>query len=277
MNLDQHCRDYEARFDEHWPRLVDELNADGPDAFWLIRHASYLFRTGGVRWGVDLTLRTDALKNFTQARAAQDLSSLAFILTTHFHSDHFDARFCRQLSGNDTLWIVPDFAPEEAKAVIRESHANVRFVARGDELNVAGHTIRVLPGHHYDDGGTNGIDAYSYAVKTPAQTLCCPGDARDFRTCMTVDCPNADAFFAHVWLGRTRAHLPLEETFLEPYCDYVARAQARHVYLAHLNNYSRPAEEMWSESHALAVAEGIRARQPDVQITIPRLGCAQPL
>lgn len=277
MNLDQHCRDYEKRFSEHWPRMICELNADGPDAFWLIRHASYLFRTGGVRWGMDLTLRTDALMDFTQSRAAQDLSSLRFILTTHFHSDHFDARFCAQLSGSDTLWIVPDFAPEEKKAAILAAHKNVRLITLGDEMTIAGHTITVLPGHHYDDGGTDGIAAYSYAVKTPTQTLFCPGDVRDFRTCMDVDCPHADVLLGHVWLGRTRAQLPYEETFLNPYCDYLARANAGHIYLAHLNNYSRPAEEMWDEHHALAVAEGLKQRRPDTPVTIPRLGCMQAL
>lgn len=277
MTFEQHCLDYEARFSDHWPRLIAEFNAEGSDAFWLIRHASYLFRTGGVRWGVDLTLRTKELKDFTRPRAAQDLSSLAFHLTTHFHSDHFDADFCRQLGGNDTIWIVPDFTPEEAKSVILQSHKNVRFVKAGDVLNLAGHTITVLPGHHYDDGGTTGIAAYSYSVKTPTQLLFFPGDVRDFRTCMTVDCPNADAFFGHVWLGRTRAHLPLEETFLEPYCDYLARAQAKRIYLAHLFNLSRPVTERWDDHHALAVMDGLKKRCPDAHVSLPLLGVMQPI
>ena len=275
MTLDQHCRDYEARFCEHWQRIIRELNAEGPDAFWLIRHASYLFRTGGVRWGIDPSLRTDEFKTLVQSHAAQDLSSLSFMLTTHFHSDHFDPAFCKLLGGTDTLWIVPDFAPEKAREVLLAAHKNVRFVTLGEELDIAGHHITVLPGHHYDDGGSTGIAAYAYAVKTPTQTLFFPGDVRDFRTCMTVDCPNADVFFAHVWLGRTRALLPLEETFLEPYCDYLARAGAKRVSLAHLNNYTRPADELWADHHAIAVVEGFKKRCPDTPVFIPPIGVMQ--
>lgn len=278
MKLKEHCRAYETDFTQVWPRMIGQFTSDGADAFWLIAHASYLFRTSGIRWGVDLRLRTDAMMDFTQSRAAQDLSSLAFIMITHFHSDHFNLRFSLQLSGFSGLYIVPDFAPDELKSIIIASHENVRFVHEGDELTVAGHRIRVLPGHHYDDGcKTKGIASYSYRVDTPEKVLYFPGDVRDFRTCTTVDCSNADALFGHVWLGRSKALLPISETFLESYCDYLARFQAKHVYLCHLYNFSREDSEMWGEAHALAVAEGLKARQASIKVAIPRLGEAQAL
>lgn len=274
----QTARDFEERFAVHWPRVLQEWAEDGVDAFWLIAHASYLLRTDGVRWGVDPTLRTPQQMDFMQEHAARDLAPLSFVLVTHFHGDHFDPRFCEQLSGISALWIVPDFVSDAHRALITAAHQNVRFVSAGDELSVKGHTIRVLSGHHYDDGGAKGVPACAYAVRTPSgKLLSFPGDVRDFRTCASVDCPQPDALFGHVWLGRGRGQLPYAETFLAPYCDYLARAQARHVYLAHLNDFGRPASEMWDEAHALAVAEGLRMRQPGVQITIPRLGCMQAL
>lgn len=278
MTLEQHCRDFVEHFPARWAQLIEDFRADGPDAFGLFSHASYLFRTSGVRWGMDLSVVPHPRAELIADRAAQDLAPLAFTLITHFHSDHFNPRLCACLAGDETLWIVPDFAPESARAVIEAAHANVRYVTCGDVLSVAGYRILVLPGHHYDDGGTTGTASYTYAVETPGgKKLYFPGDTRDFRTYMTVDYPHADAMFAHVWLGRTLALAPLDETFLDAYCDYLARAQAKHVYLAHLYNFARETAEMWGEPHARAIAERLRALDPAVCTHIPRIGVLQTL
>lgn len=263
------CCIYEAEFEKIWPHIMREWNEDGEDAFWLIAHASYLFRTGSARWGVDLTLRTNAMLDCIQSH---DLSSLSFVLTTHFHGDHFSPRFCEQLAQNDTVWVLPDFMPETLRENALRNGIKAVFVHEGDEISLAGNLIRVLPGHHYDDGGTYGVPSYAYAVKTADKLLYFPGDVRDYRAHRTSDCTGADALFAHVWLGRGRAELPLEDTFLIPYCDFLANAQARNVYFAHLNDYSRNPAERWTERHAQAVAKELHMRQPDVHTVIPRIG-----
>lgn len=277
MNLEACCRAYEARFAQAWPRLIREWQAEGADAFWLISHASYLFRTANVRWGVDLTLRTGAMLEEIAPRCAADLAPLFFVLTTHFHGDHFSPRLCEQLAGNDTRWILPDFMPPELREKALQAGVRTQFVRVGETLSLDGCRICVLSGHHYDDGGEHGVPACAYAVQTQERLLFFPGDVRDYRARPQPECVGADALFAHVWLGRSRAALPLSETFLENYCDYLAKAQAKDVYFTHLNDYSRKPEEVWTQRHAMAAARGLRARQPGVRTAIPVIGREQRL
>ena len=272
MTHEEHCRAYEAEFPEKWQALTESFNKEGEDAFWQIRHASYIFRTGGVRWGIDLTLRTDALMDFTDGRAGRDLGKLAFVLTSHFHSDHFNARFCRQLDMPDTVWVVPDFANEEQRNVITGAHEHVIFVHAGDKLNIAGMQINVLPGHHFDDGGTTGIESYTYSVDTGKKLIYFPGDVRDYRTKVTADVNKPDLLFAHVWLGRSRALLTENSEFLDPYCRYIAGIGAKRVMLTHLYNFTRPDIEMWGDSHAESVINGLKQLGCASEAQIPYLG-----
>lgn len=117
----------------------------------------------------------------------------------------------------------------------------------------------------------------AYTVETNGKVLFFPGDVRDYRVCPQTDCVGADALFAHVWLGRGRAQLPIERTFIESYCDYLAGARAKTVYFTHLNDYTRQPEERWTERHALAACRGLRARQNGVRMQIPRIGEKQML
>ena len=272
MTHEEHCRAYEAGFPEKWQALTAAFNAEGEDAFWQIRHASYLFRTQGVRWCVDPTLRTDALMDYTEGRAGKDLQKLSFVLTSHFHSDHFNARFCRQLDMPDTIWIVPDFANKEQRDLICDCHSHVVFVHAGDKLTINGMEISVLPGHHFDDGGTTGIASYTYSVNTGKWLIYFPGDVRDYRTKPVSDVAAPDLVFAHVWLGRSRALLTENHEFLDPYCRYIAGMNAKRVMLAHLYNFTRPDNEMWGDSHAESVINGLKEIGCASETLIPYLG-----
>ncbi len=276
MTVEERCRKYSEDPAESWARLMREYRAEGEDAFALFSHASYLFRSHGVRFGVDACLPGGVLPEEIAVRAAEDLSSLSFLLVTHFHGDHFSPAFCEALGGNETLWVVPDFAPEKSRMLIEKNHRNVRFVCAGDVVDIDGHRIIVLPGHHYDDGGSYGVDSYGYAVETPERSLYFPGDVRDFKNCRVIDYPNADVLFAHVWLGRNDALLPYSETLFEDYCAFLIRAHAKKIYFTHLYDFTRKATQLWTERHAAALAKKVKEAYR-VMTEIPCFGTLYPL
>jgi hypothetical protein len=81
-----------------------------------------------------------------------------------------------------------------------------------------------------------------------------------------------DCLFAHVWLGLGNSrNLPCEP-YLGQFGDFVLAFRPRRVFLAHLYEIGRTVEEMWTYTHAGLAMDALLARDPGLDVVIPRLG-----
>src|SRR5512140_1373923 len=82
-----------------WRGMVDAwaASASEPRA-WLLYSASYLMRTGDVRWAIDPVRLEHRLPGAPVVDYAGDLARLSFVLLTHQHRDHLDLTLLKALS-----------------------------------------------------------------------------------------------------------------------------------------------------------------------------------
>ena len=224
---------YETQVLDAYRRLQ---NHEG-DAFCLISHASYLFKTGGALWAVDPA---------HQVYRVPTLEGLSFVLVTHEHPDHYQSEVLARLAASGTRILAPGFLPGI------EAVPGVTTVVPGDDISLFGHRVRVLPGQHYDEGTDIGVEEVSYWVDAPGLSVALPGDVRDYSRPFPLRGP--DWLMAHVWLGRGNAlNLPCEP-WRSDAARYFRDIAARHTLLAHLNDETRALIDRWTEEHACLLA-----------------------
>src|SRR5512133_2541887 len=98
-----------------YERVITEWQQTGPDAFWLLYSANYLFRVGKVRWAIDPMTLINRLSGTLPRHPEEDFSCLDFLILTHQHSDHLNWNFLKSLASLPVLWIIPEFLVEECK------------------------------------------------------------------------------------------------------------------------------------------------------------------
>jgi L-ascorbate metabolism protein UlaG (beta-lactamase superfamily) len=76
------------------------------DRLWLIYSASYLVRSGGVRWAFDPLTLAYRLPS-TEPVNPSDQQGLSFVLHTHSHTDHMGLHLIRLLCHLPIRWVVP--------------------------------------------------------------------------------------------------------------------------------------------------------------------------
>jgi L-ascorbate metabolism protein UlaG (beta-lactamase superfamily) len=121
----------------HWQRLLADWRAEGDDAAWLIYAANYLFRTAGMRWVMDPITLWARLRMKVPVNLVADLAGLDFLVLTHRHADHYDARLLEALAILPILWVVPEF-------MLADLHRDVSAVALsavGNSLSIPGSLI----------------------------------------------------------------------------------------------------------------------------------------
>ena len=260
---------YTSRYDGLW-REIERGLAETDDAFWLMGAANYLFSTGGVRWAVDPMFNTPrngaSLETIGSERAKALLDTMAFVLLTHCHADHFDPKAMALCP--DIEWIVPDHLLSR----VPETCRNVTVIRAGDVIERRGITIRAFDSLHYDAGTTLGVPETGYLVDTGRFRLLFPTDIRDYDAARLPDMGRVTHFFAHVWLGRGNA-------LNYPCGDYPARMarfilafKPDKIYLAHLMEAERPPEDLWTYAHAGLVLDAILTEKPEADAEIPMVG-----
>ena len=239
------------------------------DSLWAISASGYIFRTGGTLFAVDPADRTGAMKRSAEAEIRALFRDIPYIFITHYHDDHFDPNLARLLRDLPCKWIIPQPVLPEAmeKAGLREE--NILFVRPGDTLTLPGITAEVFQGHHFSRTGT-GIDEVIYRFTAGGKTIFLPGDVRDYGTEHFPDVDSPDLLIAHVWLGREQALCTSREA-VEEFCDFVSFFRAKRIFLGHLWEFSRLANDLWRWEHAGRVMDGLALRLPETEVTPIRM------
>jgi len=269
------------RYPAAWAQMVREWRATGEgDRCWLQYVASYLFRSGGVRWAVDLAFIPKVFPDDVMPDLAQDLEGLSFVLLTHQHGDHFCARTMRALAPLPVRWVVPDYLVEAA--IQKGGLARERIVVPQplDPFEMDGIVITAFDSLHWDAPQPGreaeqrpGVPATGYLIETGSTRLLLPGDVRDYDARKLPEFGPVDWVIAHLWLGRSQALLA-RPPLLEGFCQFVLDLAPASILLTHLKEVSRDPGSYWTADHgALAVARW-REMAPEVRVVVPEIGDA---
>ena len=236
----------------------------------LLGASSYLFQTGDFHWCMDPSFRFAYKLAKSPHRIGELLKDLDLVVITHAHADHFEEETVRQLAKNKTLWLIPDFMEEKAKAfgILPE---RMILAHEGEILTVGPLTLRVLAGRHFRPDTGKGTRAYGYVIQAEGHpTMAFPADVRDYST-DGIDPLDADVCFAHVWLG-DKSDLADFGEYPDAFAAFMLKYSKKHLILAHLYENGRKDRQMWRREHALLSANALQTRCPDAKISIPAPG-----
>ena len=260
-------RRYAQGYDEIWRKIEAGL-AEGEDSFFLMGPANYIFQTGGVRWAVDPAFTVPRDRS-SAACVNPDavMNSLAFILLTHRHADHFDPELMRKYP--ELLWIVPEHMEEEIRGY---GEFNLLVVKPGDVICRNGIVIHAFPSLHYDAGTTVGVEETGYFVEANGRRLLLPGDVREYDAEKYPRFERITHFFAHVWLGRGNALNESCGEYAAQLAAFILSFEPGRICLAHLYEATRAFPDMWTYAHAGLVMDALIAGQPGAWIDLPAPG-----
>ena len=255
------------RFIEKWSEFMIDLATSADNAYWLISHASYVFRTENIVWAVDPVLQADEHR-LVDKELANCFEHLKFVLVTHLHADHFDAHFLKAMENSKCMWILPSFMTAEQRAKLPIDQSKIIYAEPGDTIGINGVRINVHKSLHRDtfNGVVHGVDENGYMVTVAERRYLFPGDVRNYPKAPVL--PATDDLFAHVWLGRENA-LTVKKTDIDTYAEYFSKANAKRIWLGHLYDYTRHISEMWTDEHAAAVSDALHLLQPSAVISAP--------
>jgi len=263
---------YRKSYNRQWIKMFEQIHSNKYDHhMWLLGPSSYLFSTNGMRWGMDIQFRMPWIADIVGDRLIEDLSKLDFIILTHEHSDHLDYRLLSMLRDAPIRWLIPAFFNREKLLATGLSPHRITWVEPDKVYNVDKLSITTFNSLHFRPNG-QGVPEIGYMVDTGYLHLLFPVDVREYNASKMPRFDQVDCLFTHVWLGGGNAlNLPCEP-FLTDLCDFCIALNPKRVYLTHLYEIGRPIEEMWTYTHAGLVADGLLARNPDLDIVVPRIG-----
>lgn len=231
--------------------------------------ASYLFRTNGFFWGMDIAFRYAYHMCKTPYRAAELLGDLSLIVISHGHVDHFEEPTVRQLANTDIQWVIPHFLVETAKGWgIREDRILPAYA--GTLITVGPLHILPFEGHHYRPGTRNGLDELGYHISANnAPTLVFPVDTRDYSTDALPSLPQADYCFANIWLGDSNGFAENYTDIGTRFADFMLRFSDKHILFSHLYETGREDRDMWRQEHADILSAIIKEKSPATRTAVP--------
>ncbi len=245
-----------------------------PRMLWMMYASNYLFATNGVRWALDPLRPNHLLRDLPRAVPVRLLRGLDFILLTHGHGDHFDLPLLNTLRGSNVRLVVPEHLLDAVNRHARPSKSQVLPVRPGQPLTIKGVRIEPFASWHWEvrpDGRRSGPDATGYLVESAGRRWLFPGDVRTYSPAALRRFAPIDCLFAHLWLGRGRAHLA-KPPLLKEFCDFMLACRPRRVVIAHLNEYSRRDMGMWNRRHLELVRALWRQRGPGIPLLAPAVG-----
>lgn len=258
-----------SRFEAQSRWIFAEASAEKGDAVWLSSPSGYVFKTGGVIWGMDLRARENA--QFSR----EDLSLLDFLLITHRHSDHYDESVLAALTGLKTKIVLPGFIDENER-VFKDNGVSVIRINAGDELTLSGVKIRAFESLHFRKDGVRGIAELGFHVFAGGKSVLFPSDVRNYDA-SRLPKQTADTVFAHVWLGEEMADKSPDFETIRAFGAFYTSFNPSRIFLTHLYDTCRKPSEMWRYEHAGLAADAIFGLAPDTEVVVPRLGRKYPL
>jgi len=235
-----------------WRRFIREWReAESGDSAWLMVAANYLFYTGGVRWALDPFSLSTRISGVPHADYAADLEPLQLVLLTHAHNDHLDLNLINAIAGLSIQWIVPEFMLEKVTGA-GVPRKNIIAPENGNLIEFKGLGIIPFAAQHIH--GRFGVPETGYLVECSGKRWLFPGDTRVYDPSKLPDFGPVDVVFAHVWLGKACANLPVPP-LLEQFCQFYLSCKAKRILLTHLEELGRDEKDLWDERHARIIMQ----------------------
>lgn len=261
-------RDFDAKLNNAVAALHAPTTETGT-YFAPLLSASYLFRTNGFFWGMDIAFRYAYHLCKTPYHAAELLGDLSLIVISHGHDDHFEPETVRQLAMTDILWVIPHFLVETARAWgIRAD----RILPAYPGVTITAGPLTILPfeGHHYRPGTRHGLDELGYHISADnAPALVFPVDTRDYALEGLPSLPPADYCFANIWLGDGGGFADDYTEIGERFADFMLHYSHKNIIFSHLYETGREDRDMWRRAHANILTTIIKEKNPGTRTTVP--------
>ncbi len=271
---EQAVRDFPAL----WRRMANAWAAPGGEPrAWLMYSASYVLRTGGLRWAIDPVRLRHRLVSAPSVDYATGLQHLSPVLLTHQHGDHLDLQLLRALRHLPITWVVPEPLLARVRGEAAIAPAQVLVPKPLEPIDYAGIRITPFDGMHWENHAEGaeqrrrGVASMGYLVEYGGRRWLFPGDTRRY---VAGDLPAfgpVDELFAHVWLGRAAARQS-PPPLLKDFCRWCMDLSPARVVLAHLNEFGRDPEDYWSDEHARLVVDRMRQLRPELPVTPLSMG-----
>jgi L-ascorbate metabolism protein UlaG (beta-lactamase superfamily) len=260
-----------------WAGLVSQWNTPGPDdRAWLMYAASYLFSTAGVRWAMDpLNLRC-RIPEAPAVDAAAALRDLSFVVLTHRHTDHLDLDLLKDMRDHPARFIVPEFLLPlvQEQAGISASKIVVPEPLRPLDMG----PVRLTPFEalHWEKDasrpdGLRGVPSLGYLVEFSGKRWLFPGDTRTYAAGQLPAFGPVDGLFAHLWLGRAQAP-HAHPSWMKKFGEFCLALQPRRVVMTHIDDWSRPEEELWMSAHARLAVDWFAVHAPGLPAAYAVMG-----
>ena len=201
---------------------------------------------------------------------------MEFVLLTHNHADHLDFDLLRTLRNHPITWVVP----EAMQAVVVEKGG----ISKKQILNPVPMKTMVIKGIRITPFGSlhwelpppgkiepHGVPEIGYLVELNGKRWLFPGDIRDYRADQLPKFGEIDVLFAHLWLGRKCALLEYPP-FVKEFCKFCADLEPKKANLAHLDEYGRPADNLWDDHHAGLVISEFSQAAPGIPMDLFHTG-----
>ena len=247
--------DAAARYPDLIRKLISEWSSsEEGDMVWLMYSANYLLRTDGIRWAIDPVFMNWRVPETPPVDHASLAEKLEFVLLTHNHADHLDFDLLRTLRNHPITWVVPEAMQAVVvekggilkKQILNPVHMKTMVIK---DIQITPfeslHCEPPLPG----ESEPHGVPEIGYLVEFNGKRWLFPGDIRDYRADQLPKFGEIDVLFAHLWLGRKCALLEYPP-FVKEFCQFCADLEPKKVTLAHLDEYGRPADNLWDDHHA---------------------------
>ena len=257
-----------------WSRIIKEWKSPGSlDRAWLTYSANYLFRTNNVRWAIDPFTIYSRISSAQMINVGNDLGELSFVILTHHHKDHLDLNIIQDLNKLAIPWIVP----EPMVDIVEKAGLNPDFILVPqvlETIEISGVKIIPFDGLHFHKGKneeTFGVPAMGYLIESGNKRWLFPGDTRNFKSNQIPDFGPVDIVFAHLWLGKGGA-LMKEPPFINEFCQFYVDLMPKKIFLTHLREIGRDANDYWDLGHAELAISRFRKTAPNIKISTISLG-----
>jgi L-ascorbate metabolism protein UlaG (beta-lactamase superfamily) len=241
-----------------WRRFIREWReADSGDCAWLMYAANYLLYTGGVRWAMDPFSLATRIGGVPHADYAADLESLELVLLTHAHNDHLDLNLIGAIAGLPIQWIVPEFMLDKVTGA-GVPMKNIIVPVNGKAIAFKRLGITPFAGQHIHE--RFGVPETGYLVESGGKRWLFLGDTRVYDLEKLPDFGPVDAVFAHVWLGKACADLPIPP-LLDAFCQFYLSIHAKRILLTHLEELGRDEKDLWDKQHVKMITHKMEEMQ----------------
>jgi len=258
-----------------WWRILSEWQRpEASDRAWLLYSANYLLRTAGIRWALDPLTLNQRLPSAPEVDISP-LAALDYIVLTHRHADHLDLDLLRRLREFPIRWIIPEFLLEHLTALDLPPES-VSIPQPLEPIPAGGLTLTPFDGLHWEadpscPDGQRGVPALGYLAEFSGKRWLFPGDTRTYDASSLLRFRPVDGLVVHLWLGRGNA-LDDQYPLLESFGRFCLDLRPKRIIVTHLNEFGRPADEIWDAGHFQLVKEWVEEQSPCVVLDSVGMG-----